>query len=61
MSNYDFSLNKTRSMGRCRDGQSTLNFANEAQFLLISKESVSDLNDRLSSSMFSCCVCFCLS
>ncbi|GLT54981.1 hypothetical protein SLA2020_281390 [Shorea laevis] len=42
-------LNKSRSVGMCRDGQSRLNFPNEAQFLLISKESVSDLNNRLSS------------
>ncbi|XP_062168774.1 molybdenum cofactor sulfurase isoform X2 [Alnus glutinosa] len=42
-------LNKSRSVGMCRDGQSRLNFSNEAQFLLISKESVSDLNNRLSS------------
>ncbi|KAK1284812.1 Molybdenum cofactor sulfurase [Acorus calamus] len=33
----------------CRDEQSRLNFVNEAQFLLISEESVCDLNDRLSS------------
>lgn len=54
-------LNKSRSVGMCRDGQSRLNFPNEAQFLLISKESVSDLNNRLSSSMFSYCIQFCMS
>ncbi|KAE8124542.1 hypothetical protein FH972_019417 [Carpinus fangiana] len=42
-------LNKSRSVGMCRDGQSRLNFSNEAQFLLISEESVSDLNNRISS------------
>ncbi|XP_059443756.1 molybdenum cofactor sulfurase isoform X3 [Corylus avellana] len=42
-------LNKSGSVGMCRDGQSRLNFSNEAQFLLISKESVSDLNNRISS------------
>lgn len=31
----------------CRDTESPLNFVNEAQFLLISDASVSDLNDRL--------------
>ncbi|KAF5477378.1 hypothetical protein F2P56_004025 [Juglans regia] len=49
MSNYY--LNNSRCVGMCRDVQSRLNFVNEAQFLLISKESVSDLNDRLSSNM----------
>ncbi|KAA3467858.1 molybdenum cofactor sulfurase isoform X1 [Gossypium australe] len=51
-SEYCFSLNKNRSMGMCRDVNSKVNFANEAQFLLISEESVSDLNNRLCSSMF---------
>jgi molybdenum cofactor sulfurtransferase len=45
----------------CRDGQSRLNFSNEAQFLLISEESVSDLNNRISSSMFSYHIQFCMS
>ncbi|XP_022717462.1 molybdenum cofactor sulfurase-like isoform X3 [Durio zibethinus] len=48
-SQYYLSLNKNRSMGMCRDVDSRMNFANEAQFLLISEESVSDLNDRLCS------------
>ncbi|XP_040942716.1 molybdenum cofactor sulfurase isoform X4 [Gossypium hirsutum] len=48
-SEYCFSLNKNRSMGMCRDVNSKVNFANEAQFLLISEESVSDLNNRLCS------------
>ncbi|KAG8653142.1 molybdenum cofactor sulfurase isoform X2 [Manihot esculenta] len=39
---------KNRAMNMCRDVQSRLSFANEAQFLLISEESVSDLNNRLS-------------
>ncbi|XWS10763.1 hypothetical protein CRYUN_Cryun38cG0025700 [Craigia yunnanensis] len=48
-SQYCFSLSKNRSMGMCRDVDSRVNFANEAQFLLISEESVSDLNNRLCS------------
>ncbi|OMO53429.1 Aminotransferase, class V/Cysteine desulfurase [Corchorus olitorius] len=43
------SLSKDRSTGMCRDKDSKVNFANEAQFLLISEESVSDLNNRLCS------------
>lgn len=54
-------LNKSGSVGMCRDGQSRLNFSNEAQFLLISEESVSDLNNRISSSMFSYRIQFCMS
>ncbi|XP_011012128.1 PREDICTED: molybdenum cofactor sulfurase isoform X6 [Populus euphratica] len=45
--NYS-SLKKDKSRNLCRDVESRLNFANEAQFLLISEESVSDLNNRLS-------------
>ncbi|KAK8706412.1 hypothetical protein V6N13_049979 [Hibiscus sabdariffa] len=48
-SEYYCSLNNNRSVGMCRDVDSRVNFANEAQFLLISEESVSDLNNRLSS------------
>jgi molybdenum cofactor sulfurtransferase len=33
----------------CRDTQSKLNFVNEGQLLLISEESISDLNSRLNS------------
>lgn len=33
----------------CRDLKSQLNFTNEAQFLLISEESLSDLDSRLKS------------
>ncbi|XP_039001556.1 molybdenum cofactor sulfurase-like [Hibiscus syriacus] len=50
-SEYCCSSKKNRSVGMCRDVNSRVNFANEAQFLLISEESVSDLNNRLSSSM----------
>ncbi|KAK2972001.1 hypothetical protein RJ640_005021 [Escallonia rubra] len=38
-----------RTGGICRDVETTLSFVNEAPFLLISEESVSDLNNRLSS------------
>ncbi|XVF18302.1 hypothetical protein REPUB_Repub11eG0009600 [Reevesia pubescens] len=49
-SQYCCSLSKNDgSMGMCRDVDSRVNFANEAQFLLISEESVSDLNIRLCS------------
>lgn len=34
----------------CRDVETRLNFVNEAQLLLISEESIADLNNRLSSS-----------
>ncbi|KAM7495726.1 hypothetical protein LguiB_030335 [Lonicera macranthoides] len=47
-SNTHLCSNKSRSVGMCRDVESRLNFVNEAQFLLISEESVSDLNNRLS-------------
>lgn len=46
-SQYCSSLSKNRKVGMCRDVDSRVNFANEAQFLLISEESVSDLNNRL--------------
>ncbi|XP_021738426.1 molybdenum cofactor sulfurase-like isoform X1 [Chenopodium quinoa] len=42
-------INKQGSAGMCRDVESSLNFVNEAQFLLISEASVMDLNDRLKS------------
>ncbi|CAJ1978201.1 unnamed protein product, partial [Sphenostylis stenocarpa] len=45
----DFMLNKIKGAAKCRDMKNKLNFANEAQFLLVSEESVSDLNRRLSS------------
>ncbi|CAN7098649.1 unnamed protein product [Brassica rapa subsp. narinosa] len=40
-------LNRNKSPGLCRVLESNINFANEAQFLLISEESVADLNRRL--------------
>ncbi|KAJ0257164.1 Molybdenum cofactor sulfurase [Hirschfeldia incana] len=40
-------LNRNKSPGLCRELESNINFANEAQFLLISEESVGDLNRRL--------------
>lgn len=46
------SLNERDGIGTCRESRSRLNFSNEAQFLLISEESVSDLNNKLNSSMF---------
>lgn len=49
--NQDFMLNKIKSAVTCRDMKNKHNFANEAQFLLVSEESVSDLNRRLSSGM----------
>lgn len=47
--NQDFMLNKIKGPVTCRDAKNKLNFSNEAQFLLVSEESVSDLNRRLSS------------
>ncbi|KAL8126629.1 hypothetical protein AgCh_013760 [Apium graveolens] len=41
--------NRNQSAGMCIDAKSKLNFVNEAQLLLISEQSVSDLNTRLSS------------
>lgn len=46
-------IDKNGSPGMCRDLGSRLNFVNEAQFLLVSEESIADLNSRLKSSMFS--------
>lgn len=43
-------LNRNKSPGLCRVLESNINFANEAQFLLISEESVADLNRRLEES-----------
>ncbi|KAH9646372.1 Molybdenum cofactor sulfurase [Citrus sinensis] len=40
-------LNKRGDTVMCRDLESRLNFTNEAQFLLVSEESVSDLNSKL--------------
>ncbi|KAM3732066.1 hypothetical protein ACB098_11G032800 [Castanea mollissima] len=49
MSNDYLLLNECKNGGMRRDMQSRVTFANEAQFLLISEESVSDLNKRISS------------
>nr|XP_011460723.1 PREDICTED: molybdenum cofactor sulfurase isoform X2 [Fragaria vesca subsp. vesca] len=46
-SKYNLGLNKSKSTDICRRMESMLNFSNEAQFLLISEESVSDLDSRL--------------
>lgn len=50
-SQYYSCLGKRGSVGMCRDVETRLNFVNEAQFLLISEESVSDLNSRLRSNV----------
>lgn len=42
-------IDKNGSPGMCRDLGSRLNFVNEAQFLLVSEESIADLNSRLKS------------
>lgn len=42
---------RNKSPGICRDLATSLNFVNEAQFLLISEESVGDLNTRLRSKL----------
>ncbi|KAI3456698.1 hypothetical protein Pfo_013361 [Paulownia fortunei] len=42
---------RSRSIGLCRDVETRLNFVNEAQFLLITEESVADLNNRLRSKL----------
>lgn len=42
-------LERSRNTGICRDINTRLNFVNEAQLLLVSEESVSDLNHRLKS------------
>ncbi|KAK1440121.1 hypothetical protein QVD17_05946 [Tagetes erecta] len=42
-------LNRSKNTSICRDIKTRLNFVNEAQLLLISEESVSDLNYRLNS------------
>jgi molybdenum cofactor sulfurtransferase len=41
-------MNKNKNIGMCIAEQSISNFANEAQFLLISEESIFDLNNRIS-------------
>lgn len=47
-SNHNLCLDKNKNTGVCRDMRGVMNFANEAQFLLISEESVTDLNNRIS-------------
>ncbi|GJR66145.1 molybdenum cofactor sulfurase isoform X1 [Tanacetum coccineum] len=42
-------LNRNKNTGTCRDVDTRLNFVNEAQILLVSEESVYDLNHRLNS------------
>ncbi|XP_024008774.1 molybdenum cofactor sulfurase isoform X2 [Eutrema salsugineum] len=49
-SNSKHCMNRNKSPGLCRELESNINFANEAQFLLISEESVADLNRRLEAS-----------
>lgn len=49
-SNHCVSSCERDGVGTCRESRNLLNFPNEAQFLLISEESVSDLNSRLNSS-----------
>ncbi|XP_057461598.1 molybdenum cofactor sulfurase isoform X2 [Actinidia eriantha] len=44
-------LNRAKNEVTCRDVRTKLNFVNEAQFLLISEESVFDLNNRLSANV----------
>ena len=51
-SKYNLGLN-SKSTDMCRRMESKLNFSNEAQFLLVSEESVADLHNRLKTSMFS--------
>ncbi|XP_042482522.1 molybdenum cofactor sulfurase isoform X2 [Macadamia integrifolia] len=50
-SEYHSCMNNGGSAAMCRDVGSKLNFVNEAQFLLISEDSVSDLNTRLCSNV----------
>ena len=49
-------MNMVGREGLCRDSKSKLTFVNEAQILLISEDSVHDLNSRLNSS--TCCFPF---
>lgn len=48
--NHVWSNRDRNILGMRRDVETRLNFVNEAQFLLISEESVADLNNRLRSS-----------
>lgn len=49
-SNHHIHFKRENSVDMCRDVKSRLNFSNEAQFLLISEESMSDLDSRVKSS-----------
>ncbi|XP_058218468.1 molybdenum cofactor sulfurase isoform X1 [Rhododendron vialii] len=50
-SKNSFCPERGNTKGMCRDVETKLNFVNGAQLLLISEESVSDLNNRLSSNV----------
>ncbi|KAF7140730.1 hypothetical protein RHSIM_Rhsim06G0239800 [Rhododendron simsii] len=50
-SKNSFCPERGKTKGMCRDVETKLNFVNGAQLLLISEESVSDLNNRLSSNV----------
>lgn len=50
-SSHCASLCERDGVGTCRESRNRLNFPNEAQFLLVSEESVSDLNNRLNSNV----------
>lgn len=54
-SKNSYCINKNARVSMCRDVQSKLNFVNEAQLLLISEESVQDLNNRIISNLNSTC------
>lgn len=47
-SSHDFVLDRMKDIVTCKDTNSAVSFANEGQFLLVSEESVSDLNKRCS-------------
>ncbi|KAL3503734.1 hypothetical protein ACH5RR_038183 [Cinchona calisaya] len=48
---YAACSDRSRISGMCRDFETKMNFVNEAQFLLLSEESVNDLNTRLRSNV----------
>ncbi|WJX49485.1 Molybdenum cofactor sulfurase [Trifolium repens] len=48
-SDHEYVLDSTKDVVACKDTNSAVSFANEGQFLLVSEESVSDLNKRLCS------------
>ena len=51
-STHDFVLDRTKDIVTCKDTNSAVSFANEGQYLLVSEQSVSDLNKRLCSGIF---------